>query len=427
MIIKQRAIPHKKALQVNVVFTSLICVLAAFLALHAGEITSLAQSGATQVEQFIGPLPIENGVSINGLGGCRDDRIFPIFDNQKLGYIDGKGKVLVWPKFEAASGNFSEGLAIVYEHGHVSFVDETPAVVIRTNASQAKDFSEGLAAVKIDGLWGYIDRAGKLVIPPKFTSVMPFHEGIADTESEDMTWKAIDRQGHILFEPPEDGHNRYFGWLSYGLAPYIGGGGWGFIGTNGRWAIAPHFDWVEDFKEGVAPVRIGAKWGYIEATGHFVVDPIYDAVGPFSEERAAVRIGAKWGYVDTNGRSITALTYEAAGLFSEDLAAVRLANQKGESRFGFINKAGELVIAPSFESVGAFCHGLVPVRVGRKWGYADRQGRVVVSPRFEGAGNFWGDLAPVTLQLPGAWLNDAYTNKKGKMVWRGHDSMIEVD
>jgi len=140
-----------------------------------------------------------------------------------------------------------------------------------------------------------------------------------------------------------------------------------------------------------------------------------------------VQVGEKWGYIDTVGRFVIDPVYAAAGPFSEGLAPVRLADRKGDSQVGFIERQGKLLIPPSFDGVKRFCHGIVPVKVGEKWGYADRNGRIVISPRFRGAGNFSGDLAPVMLQQGGSGFYSAYTDRTGKIVWRGRKALQLID
>jgi hypothetical protein len=89
-------------------------------------------------------------------------------------------------------------------------------------------------------------------------------------------------------------------------------GKWGFIDTQGKFAVNPQFGppiWAglqtDEFHDGLAVVNVGSgdnsKYGYIDKQGHFVVNPQFDEAGNFSEGLAAVRIGndktGKYGYI----------------------------------------------------------------------------------------------------------------------------------
>lgn len=79
----------------------------------------------------------------------RSDNLFVVIINDKRGYIDQNGRIVIKPQFEGAS-EFSERLAVIstskngYKEG---YIDETGRVVIRPIYDRATDFSEGLAAV----------------------------------------------------------------------------------------------------------------------------------------------------------------------------------------------------------------------------------------------------------------------------------------
>src|SRR5215813_5880485 len=106
-------------------------------------------------------------------------RLFLIFVNDKVGYIDKAGKIIVEPHYEDSWG-FHEGLARVRTSDKWGYIDETGAMVIKEQFRLADDFSDCLARVEIDGKYGYIDKTGKIVITPQFDrDAWGFDEGLA--------------------------------------------------------------------------------------------------------------------------------------------------------------------------------------------------------------------------------------------------------
>lgn len=74
-----------------------------------------------------------------------------------------------------------DGLVRYVENQKFGYKDMEGNVVIKPQYFEATDFSEGLACVKKGKTsgWGYIDLSGKMVIPALFRQAKPFHEGLA--------------------------------------------------------------------------------------------------------------------------------------------------------------------------------------------------------------------------------------------------------
>jgi hypothetical protein len=137
--------------------------------------------------------------------------LFPIVQNQKWGFIDVKGQIVITPQFDYAR-EFSEGLAAASVGKKWGYIDETGKWSIEPKYELALPFSEGLAQVRIGGQWSsepiyliggktsYIDRAGKVV----FTlSISPLGTSYNDyTFSEGLLPMALgsDKYGYVRFE-----------------------------------------------------------------------------------------------------------------------------------------------------------------------------------------------------------------------------------
>src|SRR5262245_37222624 len=96
----------------------------------------------------------------------RSTSLFVVIVDDKRGYVDRNGRIVIKPQFEGAC-DLSEGLAVIstnekgYKQG---YIDETGRIVIRPEFDRATDFSEGLAAVGFgeftlrgggDHTWGF--------------------------------------------------------------------------------------------------------------------------------------------------------------------------------------------------------------------------------------------------------------------------------
>src|ERR1700754_5160623 len=72
--------------------------------------------------------------------------LFRISENNKIGYIDKEGKVIL-PAIYLNGGEFSEGLAPVRQKGRYGFIDGTGRFVISQKFDWAEPFVNGLAMV----------------------------------------------------------------------------------------------------------------------------------------------------------------------------------------------------------------------------------------------------------------------------------------
>jgi hypothetical protein len=146
--------------------------------------------------------------------------------------------------------------------------------------------SEGAIPVRIKDTWGYLDAHGKHVVPGQFAWAGDFSGGLAPARDER--------------------------------------GACGYIGRDGRFAIAPRFNACNPFSGGVARVDLAAtadereRVAFIDGRGEVVVEgakasPPFDSAADFSQGLAAVGSGGEpflagsgplLGYIDTSGRYV---------------------------------------------------------------------------------------------------------------------------
>ncbi|HEY6190580.1 MAG TPA: WG repeat-containing protein [Pyrinomonadaceae bacterium] len=320
--------------------------------------------------------------------------LFPIEQNDRWGYIDRTGQVVIPPQFEAAD-EFSEGLAAVEVRGKWGFVDESGKLVIEPQFSGAYQFSEGLARVQVGGneyglygKWGFIDKTGHFVIEPQYDELSAvaddsqgFHEGLAMIEVKGLKG-FIDKAGTVVIEP----QFRYGSHFVEGLACVSKdfNQDWGYIDHSGAWAIPPHFDYASLFSEGLAPALVGGVCGYIDKTGSFILKPPFKSsdkddcaatYGHFNGGLSRWKFGDKYGFIDKSGNVVIKPEFDLTFDFSEGMAYVEQAG-----RYGFIDTTGRMVIEPQFYTAKDFHNGLARVYYSQRndnWGYIDRTGAVV--------------------------------------------------
>ena len=94
--------------------------------------------------------------------------------NDRYGYKDEKGKVIVTPKYDLAY-TLDEGMAAVRLNGKYGYVDKKGKAVIPPKYDNTWKFIGGYAAVKLGDKYGFIDKSGKEVIPLIYENGYNYH------------------------------------------------------------------------------------------------------------------------------------------------------------------------------------------------------------------------------------------------------------
>jgi len=274
--------------------------------------------------------------------------LFPIYINDKGGYIDREGRIAIEPQFALVS-EFREGRATVKVEGIQGrgMIDEAGRFIVEPSPDMdVGPLREGRAVFDIwpTGDNGYLDRDGNVVIPAIYWTASGFHNGIAHVRLSPMNndemldqyakeimkfppWRRanyeqispsevgipiehfyIDKWGKRLKDLPlwED---EPVEWASHhpeeGLTPEKVGDVYGYTDENGVMVIEPRFSFADEFSEGLASVRVDGKWGYINKKGEIVIEPQWKWGRDFRGGLAqAVLEGGYRGYINKDGKYV---------------------------------------------------------------------------------------------------------------------------
>lgn len=314
-----------------------------------------------------------SGVSL----GRNQNELLVIVQNDKYGYIDHTGKIVIPAQFIWAE-DFWRGLGTVYVcgrylsinssgtllplriavQGHleirregkkVGFVDSQGRFKIRPKFDDALPFSGGFAAVQIGDKWGFIDAAGRQVIKPQFKAAYYFREGVATAESESGS-VLINPSGKVL----ASGY-QFLQLISDGRVPASRDGKAGYLDLGGKVVIPFQYEETDSFSSGLAAVKKEGKWGFIDRNGQTVIPFKLDEAGPYASGLAPARIGSSTGFIDKSGRFSFQMAYrqapgfltgdKASGLFIEGTDVSRF--WTNDDKFGYVNTSGRIVWGPT--------------------------------------------------------------------------------
>jgi hypothetical protein len=345
---------------------------------------------------------------------CRqtDTPLFRIVQNNKTGYIDSTGKIIITPKFHNGS-DFSEGLAAVRKNGYYGFIDRRGEFAIKPEFDLATRFIKGLAFVYKDGRPFVIDKKGKTVLPPVYASLAYVNEdlaivttingktGLMNLQSKkliaDTVFKSISdfREGVAVVEGPEISEdNRMMDQ-------------WAVIDPDGKFIVPfGKYAYIEAFSDGVARISFMDKKkkdteGVIDVKGHLLFERNRSDnsffYGKYHNGLAKAFLYKNWipkarenystaysypGYFNLKGEAVPNDTnYTSVSDFSEGRAFVsERANEYYVIDTGF-RKLGNTHFHRILNE--RFKNGYAVVSDGHRWGVIDTSAHWVVKPVFK--------------------------------------------
>ena len=360
---------------------------------------------------------ISNGSSINKIAemvkGCNmigdfhEGRAW-FCKNEKYGFIDKMGNVIVSAKYDQVADFKEERAWVAYRNdegrlkcGYID-LDGKEVVPIKYQVPFGEgetptDFSEGLAALPLrtdeydSPVYGYIDKMGNEVIPAKFSIAGDFKNGIALVDLENY----IDKTGKVLTGNELEFQDK--------IVIFSQDEKMGLRHLNGKVVVPCNYDVIQNFSDGMAAVCKGHLWGYVDPLGTFVIPCSYhssnyydngvmddwgeygapDEANDFHEGLVMVMKNRMAGFLNKQGKTVIPFVYKRAKDFSEGLAAV-----KTSQKWGFVDKEGNNVIPCQYDTVASFKEGLVAAVKNGKCGYINASGQEVVPFIFDKPAEF---------------------------------------
>ncbi len=169
------------------------------------------------------------------------------------------------------------------------------------------------------------------------------------------------------------------------LYPFLKDRKWGFIRSDGSWAILPQFEktiGITDTPELLVMEK--GKVGWIDRQGHWLIAPEFTniSMGTYPPGVTVAANGKRVGLISTKGKVLLPGKYDEITL-APDRAFVR----KGDE-LGVMNLSGEWIRPidiswppsremPASENPEAFWF-----RQGKKWGLLSKDGKILFDPKF---------------------------------------------
>jgi len=337
-----------------------------------------------------------------------------------FGLADGKGKVILEPKYQEIGWRTHEFPLLFKEHDLFGHLAESGQPISAQRWDEAGMFYNKLASVSRAGKCGYVDRAGLVVIPPAFDECRPFHYSEATIVRKGNAFSLVGRNGAVIRDSLADAGNSSEDGKPIAVRVQDK---WGAIDMKGNFLIAAEFDGVEPLEvfgpEPMVPlgpktvafiVKLQGKHGIMDTVGKWILPPKFDQVDNDYNgdgKLATFRDGALWGFVDLETRKATTALWSEVKATSR---AVLLPVRDGD-KWGYVDADGNMRISAHFDRAGDFHGDWASVQTSEKWGLIDSKGAQVTPVVFRSVHDVTPERARVTLVESRGWVT-----RKGRLM-----------
>ncbi len=229
---------------------------------------------------------------------------------------------------------FSEGLAAIKKNNKFGFIDTTGSVIIEPKYDQVLSFSDGLCAVassKIKGdsllfSWSFIDKAGKVVLKGPFLEANGFEKGLASVKFMNGNSCWIDKLGKNVFNVSYKECRSF----SEEVAIFRDTLFYGIINRNGTVLLKPTYISIGNFSDGLASIEFNEhQVGYIDTHGKIVIKPVFQFVSKYSQGIAYVCKDEKLILINKAGLPTCDFQFDSApGFLGKGVGFIDLALNK---------------------------------------------------------------------------------------------------
>jgi hypothetical protein len=202
----------------------------------------------------------------------------------------------------------------------------------------------------INGVFGVMTRSLQELVPCKYDAVLSDGEGgfVLDPHSDEDTPEVEHMAKGGAPTPTGVKARFYWGSMVEGLVSATDESGfYGFLNGQGQWAIAPQFDYAQNFTGGYAIVKQKDKTGLIDETGKWTVRPSYDDDrGLLSDGSAALLMKGTRAYLvrPSDGKQLYSLKLTKDGYVSTgSVGPVIAVTDKGKTTL--YNASGKSIVS----------------------------------------------------------------------------------
>lgn len=363
--------------------------------------------------------------------------LYKIIEDDKIGYIDQKGKLRIKAEFERCSSNFDYDFC-------------------------TEDFYAGeLAIIKLNSKFGLINQKGEIVLEPTFDvlewTVEPHNfiakkgnkYGVINSKGETILPFIFDSRYFLIqneiFHNSIDGQNYYYNPktgkktkseydystpFTFKYSVVQKNGKYGLINKKLETVIKPKYDKLGNYRNGLINAKIGNKWVFINKENKVVIDDNFEFASSFQNGIATVKKN-KYGAIDSLGNILIPFKYEYLSYEGNDpkgIPVFQFSNKENyfsyNSKNGLINIKRDTILEPKYSDI-FYLEDIAQVSSESGVGIIDiKKNKIIIPMVFDSVNFYEFGLSIVFYSDDEGNEYFGYINRRKKIIWAQNKKLL---
>ena len=272
----------------------------------------------------------------------RDEKDYFVQKKDKIGYLNGKGELVIPPDYEILSRleGIKRGVFFEAKKGDKrGILDANGKEVLPLVYDGFTTYQVGDGfSISQNGKWGKIDTFFRLLTPLKYKS--PVY-GNTFKEGNKMGW--LNENGGEVLPPIYENIQEAGDYVKLKLGAMNG-----VADKQGKIILPLEYENIDNIDEAsrVWRVQKAEKWGLIALQENKVLLPLeYEQITAFHNGYSVFQKGEKCGVVDSLGKIVVPLQYEGIEVLEKGFLV------KMACKYGFLNLKGEQILPLEYEMI----------------------------------------------------------------------------
>lgn len=309
------------------------------------------------------------------------------------GYMDGKGKVIIDPKYKYATDfqyllndyaqayDENETVTIIDKEGKeylpfgeyklvalpknelIIFEDESGKLgvvnlegerILEPKYDKIEINKEGTIAVILDNKYGVFDKDGKVILDIAYDYIFQVEDSIIVKKGDKSGLFNLKGEEVIptIYEEVQIAHS--VGKYEWEIFNAVNNEGKiAFFDNNGKQLTDFLYDEISPGRDGLIPVLKGDKWGYIDVKGEIAIPLEFDYASSFSDGDAEVEVNGEWKFINKKGEFIEKEnpSYKVDG---EKYTII-----KEEDKYKLVKENGEVVADNNYATMSLYNDSII--------------------------------------------------------------------
>lgn len=284
---------------------------------------------------------------------------FPVKISNRWGLINGEGKLVIQPRYEAIGDFKLYGYAVMQREGKVGMLDRQGREVVAPQYEDLRVLDSLLVAVMDQGQWMVVNLQGRIILPKGYDRLLVWEGGYL-AYRQNQKWGVMNREGRNIVPAQYDEvqlkQNRFVQTANDGhLGLYL---------LNGKELLSPITEQIDILNDSLFFFRRNQLWGAIDHRGRQMAPNRFQSWRRLSDSYFIFQNGAQNLLFSSICKGIV-----TDGKTYDDYypLTTRYIITRKDKTLGLIDWCGKAILAPLYDEILLHSPSVFRVNLKGQW------------------------------------------------------------